>query len=134
MIRYAGRDDFEVLCAHDRHVGKSELKRCIDAQRVLVMAGSGAFMGWLRFGLFWNEIPFLNMLYVLQEYRGQSFGTRLIRHWEAEMARRGDKRVLTSTLSNERGQLFFRQNGYTDCGCLLLPDEPLEIILLKNLP
>ena len=58
LIRYAGRDDFEVLCAHDRHVGKSELKRCIDAQRVLVMAGSGAFMGWLRFGLFWNEIRF----------------------------------------------------------------------------
>ena len=45
-----------------------------------------------------------------------------------------DKReVLTSTLSNERGQFFFRKRGYTDCGALLLPGEPLEIILRKEL-
>lgn len=30
-------------------------------------------------------------------------------------------------------QFFYRKNGYVDCGLLLLPGEPLEIILLKNL-
>ena len=49
------------------------------------------------------------------------------------MAKHGHKRVLTSTLSNEGAQFFYRKNGYTDCGALLLPDEPLEIILLKEL-
>ena len=41
--------------------------------------------------------------------------------------------VLTSTLSNEQAQFFYRKNGYTDCGSLLLPEEPLEIILRKDL-
>ena len=46
---------------------------------------------------------------------------------------KGYNRVLTSTLSNEQAQFFYRKLGYTDAGAILLPDEPLEIILLKNL-
>ena len=34
---------------------------------------------------------------------------------------------------NEQAQFFYRKNGYIDCGSLLLPNEALEIILLKNL-
>jgi hypothetical protein len=39
--------------------------------------------------------------------------------------------VLTSTLANERGQFLYRKLGYQDCGALLFPNEPLEIILRK---
>ena len=49
------------------------------------------------------------------------------------MAKRGCERVLTSTLSNEQAQFFYRKNGYVDCDSLLLPGEPLEIILRKEL-
>ena len=45
----------------------------------------------------------------------------------------GHRRVLTSTLSNERAQHFYRRLGYRDSGALLLPDEALEIILMKDL-
>ena len=41
--------------------------------------------------------------------------------------------VLTSTQSNEQAQIFYRKIGYVDCGSLLLPNEPLEIILSKHL-
>ncbi|MDE7171611.1 MAG: GNAT family N-acetyltransferase [Oscillospiraceae bacterium] len=133
MIRYANQSDFERLREHDRHISEDELARGIEAGRVLVMFEQGAFVGWLRFNLFWDEIPFMNMLYFLEEYRGKGLGTRLTRHWEEEMAKRGCERVLTSTLSNERAQFFYRKNGYVDCGSLLLPGEPLEIILLKEL-
>ncbi|MDE6260486.1 MAG: GNAT family N-acetyltransferase [Oscillospiraceae bacterium] len=133
MIRYADQSDFERLREHDRHISGDELARGIEAGRVLVMFDQGAFAGWLRFNLFWDEIPFMNMLYFLEEYRGKGFGTRLTRRWEEEMAKRGCERVLTSTLSNEQAQFFYRKNGYVDCGSLLLPGEPLEIILLKEL-
>ena len=133
MIRYADQNDFELLREHDRHISENELKRSIDAQRVLVMFEGDAFIGWLRFNLFWDEIPFMNMLYFLEGYRGKGFGTQLTRHWEEEMAGRGCERVLTSTLSNEQAQFFYRKNGYVDCGSLLLPGEPLEIILRKEL-
>ena len=41
--------------------------------------------------------------------------------------------VLTSTRSDERAQGFYRKLGYRDCGALLLPEEPLEIILFKKI-
>jgi hypothetical protein len=41
--------------------------------------------------------------------------------------------VLTSTQSNEEAQFFYRKIGYVDSGALLLPNEPLEIILYKKL-
>ncbi len=133
MIRYANAADFEILRTHDRHIEASELERSIQAKRVLVLFDGDRFIGWLRFNLFWDQIPFMNMLYILEGDRGKGYGKQLLNFWEREMLRNQYKMVMTSTLSNERAQFFYRRNGYTDCGCLLLPTEPLEMILLKNL-
>ena len=42
-------------------------------------------------------------------------------------------KIRSGKLEFEQGQFFFRKIGYRDCGSLLMPDEPLEIILSKNL-
>ena len=42
-------------------------------------------------------------------------------------------RVMTSTRSDEEAQHFYRGLGYTDCGALLLPGEPLELIFRKEI-
>ena len=81
--------------------------------------------------MFWDNIPFLNMLYFVEDYRGKGFGSQLVNLWEKEMLKNKCKMVLTSTQSSEQAQFFYRKIGYMDCGSLLLPDEPLEIILLK---
>ncbi|MCI8525262.1 MAG: GNAT family N-acetyltransferase [Oscillospiraceae bacterium] len=75
----------------------------------------------------------LNMLYLLEVFRGQGHGRRLMRFWEREMQKRGCSMVLTSRRSDERAQGFYRKLGYRDCGALLLPEEPLEIILFKKI-
>lgn len=133
MIRYANENDFVVLRKYDKHIDESELKNSIKQKRVLIMLDNDVFIGWLRFNLFWDNIPFMNMLYFMESHRGKGNGKRLIDYWEKEMRSHQYKTVMTSTQSNERAQFFYRKNGYTDCGSLLLPNEPLEIILLKNL-
>lgn len=133
MIRYADFQDFAVLKEQDRHISEVELKNSIHAGRVLVMYQNDNFTGWLRFGLFWDNIPFMNMLYILDGYRGKGNGTELVSFWEKEMAKENYKQVLTSTQSNEQAQFFYRKIGYTECGALLLPKEPLEIFFIKNL-
>lgn len=40
---------------------------------------------------------------------------------------------MTSSMSDESAQHFFRKLGYRDAGALLLPDETLEILFLKTL-
>ncbi len=133
MIRYADERDFDVLRTYDTHIDPPQLRNSIQARRVLVMGEADGFVGWLRFNLFWDTIPFMNMLYLLEGCRGKGYGRQLLGSWEREMAGAGHKLVLTSTRADERGQFFYRKNGYVDCGSLLLPHEPLELILQKSL-
>lgn len=133
MIRYATENDFELLNKYDKHICETELRECIKTKRILIMFNGESFIGWLRFNLFWDNIPFMNMLYFLEDYREKGYGSQLASFWEQEMKKSKYNIVLTSTKSNEQAQFFYRRIGYVDCGSLLLPNEPLEIILLKNI-
>lgn len=133
MIRYADFEDAAVLKEHDRHISEAELRNSIRAKRILVMYQEDDFVGWLRFGLFWDNIPFMNMLYILDGYRRKGSGSSLVAFWEKEMEKENYKQVLTSTQSDEQAQFFYRKIGYAECGALLLPGEPLEIIFRKDL-
>ncbi len=133
-IRYAETAaDMEFLGTHDSHASPSVLARKVQAQEVLVVELEGVLVGWLRFGLFWDSIPFMNLLYLLDGYRRQGLGTRLVAHWEAAMLEKGYSLAMTSTLSDEQAQHFYRALGYRDAGCLMLEGEALEIILTKRL-
>src|SRR5687767_12959108 len=105
----------------------------INQGEVIVAVEDTVVIGWLRYGYFWDSIPFMNMLTVLDEYRGRGIGTQLTAYWESTVRDRGFSEVLTSTLANERSQFLYRKLGYQDCGALLFPNEPLEIILRKNI-
>ena len=133
MIRYANIEDLELLLKYDSHISEEELKNVIKLNRVLVMFDDDKFIGWLRFNLFWDNTPFMNMLYMLDNYRGKGYGRTLTNFWENEMKSKGYSFVLTSTQSDEEGQFFYRKNGYNDIGNLILPGEVSEIILYKKL-
>ena len=133
MIRYAEKTDIPLLTERDKHISREELENSVCLKRIFVLFVDEVFVGWLRYNLFWDNTPFMNMLYILEGARGKGYGKELATFWENEMRRKGYDRVLTSTLSNEQAQFFYRKLGYTDIGSLLFPDEPLEIIFLKNL-
>ena len=105
----------------------------IERGEILVAWLGDVRVGWLRWSYFWDAIPFMNLLYVVESERGRSIGKALVLKWETLMRSNGVERVLTSTLSNETAQHFYRKLGYRDTGSLLLPDEALEIILTKTL-
>jgi len=67
-----------------------------------------------RSGCFWDEIPFMNLLWVQEEWRGRGFGARLVAFWEDELRKAGYAEVMTSTLSSERAQRLYRRLGYDD--------------------
>jgi len=133
MIRYGTMEDLGLLGRYDTHISEEELRNAVDQKRVLIMYAGQRFVGWLRYHLFWDQIPFLSMVYFLEGERRKGYGRSLVEFWEGEMRGRKYDRVLTSTLSSEEAQHFYRNMGYVDCGSLLLPGEPLEIILQKEL-
>ena len=131
-IRYAGPSDIEMISEYDEHLSKEELKNAIALKRIILLFIDGRFEGWLRFNLFWDNIPFMNLLFILEEQRGRGYGRELVGFWEREMKAQGYRFVMTSTQSDEEAQFFYRRLGYIDRGALVLPDEPLEIIFYKN--
>lgn len=133
IIRYANENDIEIISKYDKHISKEELANIIKLKRVIVMCEDDKFVGWLRYNLFWDNTPFMNMLYLLDNERGKGNGSRLVIFWENEMKQKNYEFVLTSTQSNEEAQFFYRKIGYVDSGVLLLPNEPLEIFLYKKL-
>lgn len=133
MICFATKEHLENLIHHDKHITQAELERSIKDNKIIVLYQDDQFVGWLRYNLFWDNTPFMNLLYILSEYRSQGFGKQLVEFWENEMKKQGFSLVLTSTLTTETAQHFYRKLGYKDCGSFSLPNEPTEIILFKNL-
>lgn len=132
-IRLACENDLEFLTAHDRHVSPAVLSELIRQGQVFLALEEDAPIGWMRWNLFWDNTPFLNMLYLLERHRRRGHGRAMMAHWEWWMRVQGFARVLTSTQSDEEAQHFYRQLGWRECGALVLAGEPLEIIFTKEL-
>ena len=133
VIEYANQDDLPFLERNDSHLPVRALRDKVARREVLIARQDVLPVGWLRFGLFWDSIPFMNMLFLQESSRGQGIGRLLVLFWEEEMKQCGHRLVLTSTQADEDAQHFYRKLGYKDIGGFVLPNEPLEIILLKSL-
>ena len=121
----------------DRHLSAEEFTCKVSDQMGYVLTADGEPIGLLRWSLFWDSIPFCNLLYMEDCHQRKGFGRRLAAYWEKEMRSRGYDLVMTSTQSDEAAQHFWRKLGYRDCGGLTLPfpghEQPLELILGKTL-
>ena len=133
IVRPARPDDLEFLVKADSHVPREKMEKLVSDGFVLTAMCGESFAGWLRYGLFWDGIPFMNMLFVLEEYRGNGVGTALVREWEKLAAEKGHVTVMTSTQANETSQHFYRKLGYRDLGGFTPFGEEYEIIMGKQL-
>ena len=123
----------DMLRQHDRHISETELRNLVSLGRILVAEDHGTFCGWLRWNLFWDNTPFMNMLYVLEPHRGTGIGRELTLHWEQNMKAQGYETVMTSTASDEYAQHFYRKLGYETVGGFTPFGDPYELILAKQL-
>ena len=132
-IRFSEKSDIEILFTYDKHIRITELESSVSLGRVIAAENNGTLLGWLRWNLFWDNTPFMNSLFILDQYRSCGYGRKMVAFWEKQMKTKGYGLVMTSSLSNEAAQHFYRKLNYVDSGALLLPEEPLEIIFVKKL-
>lgn len=132
-IRIARKEDAKLILEYDKHITESELYLSISLARVIVVEYDNKFIGWMRWNLFWDNTPFMNMIYLIEDYQNKGYGKKLVTFWENLMKKNNYKLVMTSTLSNENAQHFYRKLKYIDSGSLILKDEALEIIFTKEL-
>jgi ribosomal protein S18 acetylase RimI-like enzyme len=132
-IKLATLTDIATVKTFDKHISKQELENIIKLNRLYILEDESKFIGWLRYNLFWDNTPFMNMIYLLEEYRRKGFGKKLVLFWEEQMKNLGYGVVMTSTASDEYAQHFYNNLGYLTVGGFLPNNEPYEIILQKTL-
>lgn len=129
---YATQNHLKWLKERDHHITEATLKKKISDKEIIIAKSGNEILGWLRFGFFWDSIPFMNMLFIDEVHRSKGIGKKLVQFWESEMKKKRHKIVMTSSQSDEEAQHFYRKLGYADAGSLRLPKEPVEVIFIKK--
>ena len=132
-IRKAQIKDKSYFDVKKSQIPSEELKKKIEDGMIYVALTDGKIVGWLRYGLFWDQIPFMNHLFFIEDFRRSGYGTKLVTFWEKEMYEKGYKLAMTSTQADEEAQHFYRKLGYKDIGGFTFPEQPLELVMLKIL-
>ncbi len=135
-IRYGQQEDFEWLRAQDNHVGADWIKRCLHHGEYIIAADDGEILGFLRFSLFWGNIPYMDMIRVQDNHKRRGIGTAMLNFWERDMRARGAKVLMTSSVVHEtEPQDWHKRNGFQECGQLTFGQhEPTpEVFFVKDL-
>ncbi len=132
-VRYVRADDREFWFGHDKHLPAEQFDKKVNEKQGYVLSINGKRIALLRYNLFWDNTPFLTLLYVDRNHRRRGYGRLLLEFWENDMRALGYTRLLTSTQSDETAQHFYRALGYADCGVLLAPDQASELFFSKDI-
>ena len=84
----------------------------IEGGFVLVAKKDEKIVGVLRCSLFWQSIPFLDLIFLEENFRRLGIGSAMIKKWEDDMVKLGFTHVMTSTQANETAYVFYEKLGY----------------------
>lgn len=136
-IRYAAEADKSFWFTLDKHMSEDEFLLKIRDKRGYVIYYDRKPIGIMRYNLFWDNIPFLTLIYFDKAYHGKGFGRKTMLSWEKEMREIGYTMVMTSTQVDEQAQHFYRKLGYIEKGSLFLDntpfEQPQEMFMIKNI-
>ena len=126
------KEDINAVTELDFHIPVFRLTECIERGLVYVLREKGETVGVLRYSLFWQTIPFLDHLYLKEDYRRIGCGTRMMREWEKEMLRCGYKDVMLSTQEDEDAKFFYEKLGYVRVGGFYAPKQDAEELIYSK--
>lgn len=126
-VKLAEMKDNRRIANLDRHIPPARLDECIEQGQVYVLEDTeDSVFGMLRYSLFWQTIPFLDLIYLHESCRGNGYGTEMMRKWECDMKACGYRYVMTSTQADETAWLFYEKLGYRRVGGFFPPDQDAE--------
>ena len=133
-IRLAVAADKAKILQYDRHIHHNKVEECIHNGLVDVLCDGEEVVGVLRYNLFWQSIPFLDLIFIDEAYRGQGWGSKMMVKWEESMKAMEYPYVMLSTQEDETAKYFYEKLGYHRIGAFLPPEQDAdEIMYLKML-
>ena len=136
-LKYMQMTDRDFVMEIDSHVNELQYKNRVYTKTGYIIWENGRRTGLLHYSVLWDNLPFLNLIYVAEPHRNQGIGSQALKLWEEDMKAQGYKMVLLSTQVDENAQHLYRKSGYIDCGALLMNgtpfEQPMEMFMRKIL-
>ncbi len=129
--------DKEFVMSIDKYIDDTGYSNRVYTKSGYVIWEENQRVGIMAHCILWDNLPFLNLIFVKEEYRNKGFAKKAIIYWENEMKNQGYKMTLISTQVDEKAQHLYRKLGYIDCGGLVFQntpfDQPMELFFRKVL-
>lgn len=136
-VKYVEMKDKDFVMSIDQHVKDISFQNRVYTKSGYVLWEKDRPIGLMVHCILWDNLPFMNFIYVEEAYRGRGFASQAITFWENDMKNQGYQMVLISTQVDEDAQHLYRKLGYIDCGGLLFAhtpmDQPMEMFMRKIL-
>jgi len=133
LVELATVNDLPFLLASSSGLSPDRWRQKIAFGQVYVACDDGLQVGWLRYGMFRDEVPFLNGIHVVESHQERGVGEALLERWESDMRATGADFVLTAALQEDPSQFLYADRGYIDCGVILTPERGAESLFRKPL-
>lgn len=137
IVKFMEKQDKDFVMSIDKHVNDIGYCHRVFTKTGYVMWENDVPIGMLHYSILWDNLPFLNFIFVVKEYRNRRFASQALAFWENDMRKQGYKMVLISTQADEKAQHLYRKLGYIDCGGLVFHhtpfDQPMELFFRKVL-
>ena len=136
-IKIETNNDKEFVMSIDKHINDTGYNNLVYTKSGYVIWEKNQRTGIIVHCILWDNIPFMNFLFIKEEYRNKGLAKQAIIIWENEMKNQGYKMTLISTQVDEGAQHLYRKLGYIDCGGLVFNntpfDQPMEMFFRKVL-
>jgi ribosomal protein S18 acetylase RimI-like enzyme len=140
-IRFALSSDFQNIRQFDPHsnyIDPEKIKQKIAANEIILALRDQEIVGIIKFSYFWATRPYIDLVWVKQDFRRQGIGKQLIHYLEEYLVKEGYTHLLTSAEAQDpTAQSWHRSQGFVECGqitALNLPhDTTPEIFYYKRI-
>ncbi len=136
-IKIVTNNDKEFVMSIDKHINDTGYNNLVYTKSGYVIWEKNQRIGIIVHCILWDNIPFMNFLFIKEEYRNKGLAKQAIIIWENEMKNQDYKMTLISTQVDEGAQHLYRKLGYIDCGGLVFNntpfDQPMEMFFRKVL-
>ncbi len=126
IVRYMEKQDKAFVMSIDKHVNDTRYDKRVYTKTGYVMWEKNVPIGLMHYSVIWDNLPFLNFIFIIEKYRNKGFASQSLAFWEEDMKQQGYKMVLLSTQVDEEAQNIYRHLGYKDCGAILFDNTPIE--------
>ncbi len=125
-IEIASLSDIKELEVLDPHISRNALCDSVKHGWVYIAKKEDITIGLLRYSLFWQSIPFLDLIFLDKKFRGQKIGSAMMKKWEEDMSEMGYTDVMTSTQADETAYVFYEKLRYRKNGSFFPPNQDAE--------